>query len=270
MGRCNSLKTEIVFSIIYTIKNKGANMSVFTTIFFKKIYFIFGCILAICSSNTSVFAEKDISKDDKKTQVSSDEKRDVKQESKKESKIQENEVSKEKPKNESNLKEESKLNKETNKKADASDEETGAKKYKGKPKVIYMVFTDGPSTIERGFKAYFKEKNIPIQYIERDCAGPGNIKKCNRFVEEIKKIKPDLVYTWGTPAALAIAGKIDEPNKDKFLWDIPIISGIIADPIASKIVYDLKDTGRNLTGVNHIPDYDSQVSAMASYLPTKK
>jgi hypothetical protein len=42
------------------------------------------------------------------------------------------------------------------------------------------------------------------------------------------------------------------------------------NPIASKIVYDLKDTGRNLTGVNHIPDYDSQVSAMQSYLPTKK
>ena len=69
---------------------------------------------------------------------------------------------------------------------------------------------------------------------------------------------------------MAIAGTTDEPNKDKFLWDIPIVSGIIADPIASKIVYDLKDTGRNLTGVNHIPDYDSQVSAMQSYLPSKK
>lgn len=225
MGWCRPSKRKIVFNIMCKIKNKGADMSIFTAIFFEKKYFIYGCIIAICSLYSNSFAKEEVASN--KTEIKEDSNGPTKKES-------------------------------------------GAKNYIGKPKVVYMVFTDGPSTIEKGFKEYFNEKNIPIEYIERDCGGATNIKKCNRFVDEIKAIKPDLVYTYGTPAALAIAGTTDEPDKGKYLWDIPIISGIIANPIASKIVYDLKDTGRNLTGVNHIPDYDSQVSAMQSYLPTKK
>lgn len=232
------------------IGNKGANMSFFTAQSIKKNHLLLGCILTLISSTASVFAENEATKDDKKAQVATDKKSLTKPEG---------------------TKKEASETKQANQGVHPPvSTQNGPAAYTGKPKVIYMVLTDGPSTIEVGFKEYFAEKNIPIEYIVRDCGGTAKIKQCTRFVEEIKRLKPDLVYTYGTPAALAIAGKIDAPDKDKYLWDIPIVSGIIADPIASKIVYDLKDTGRNLTGVNHIPDYDSQVSAMQSYLPTKK
>jgi putative ABC transport system substrate-binding protein len=232
-------------------------MSVFTAIFFKRNHLILGCIFSIYSLNISVFAEANVSKEGKTTEVSSDETVDIKQTSTKEKpSVEKTELKRDSKAIENDL--------------PSDNKHKGAKQYVGKPKVVYMVFTDGPSEIETGFKEFFAEKKIPIDYIERDCGGATNIKKCNRFVDEIKTLKPDIVYTYGTPAALAIAGTTDEPNKEKYLWDIPIISGIIADPISSKIIYDLKDTGRNLTGVNHIPDYDSQVSAMQSYLPMKK
>jgi putative ABC transport system substrate-binding protein len=128
---------------------------------------------------------------------------------------------------------------------------------------IFMVLWSGETSIEKGFQAYFKEHDIKAEYIIRDCQGDNN--KCHALVKEIRETKPDLIYTWGTPAALAIAGTTDAKNKDEYVWDTPIVSTIVGNPIFSKIIYDLEKPGRNLTGVNHVPPYDAQLNSMLSY-----
>jgi putative ABC transport system substrate-binding protein len=149
----------------------------------------------------------------------------------------------------------------------ADPKRTTPKQDLGK-KVIYMVLWSGPTEIENGFKAYFKEHKIDAEYITRDCKGDS--KACHELVKEIKTLKPHLIYTWGTPAALAIAGTIDKPNSNEYVWDIPIVSTIVGNPIFSKIIYELNKPGRNLTGVNHVPPFEAQLSTMRSYLDFKK
>ncbi|MEI8295269.1 MAG: ABC transporter substrate-binding protein [Alphaproteobacteria bacterium] len=113
-----------------------------------------------------------------------------------------------------------------------------------------------------------ERQKIKATYVFRFCE--QNKKKCHGFVNEIKEAKPDLIFTWGTSACEAIAGTIDAPNKQEYIWDIPIISLIVTDPIKSKVIFDLKKTGRNVTGVNHVAPVTSHIEAMKSYLKDLK
>jgi putative ABC transport system substrate-binding protein len=134
---------------------------------------------------------------------------------------------------------------------------------------IYMVLWSGKTDLEKGFMAYLKEKKVKAEYIMRDCE--ADAAKCHAFVKEIKEMKPDLIYTWSTLAAESIAGKIDAPNKEEdYVWDIPIVSLIAADPVSSKIIYNMEKPGRNVTGVNHIPPIDAQIKSFLSYFQAKK
>lgn len=152
-----------------------------------------------------------------------------------------------------------------------------AKKIESKPAEktnqkfsIAMVLWSGPTAIEDGFKALFKERNINAEYTIYDCK--GDKKRCHDFVKEIKEKKHDLVYTWGTPAGVEIAGPYDAKDKEKeeYIWNIPIVSTIVTDPVFSKMIPSLDKPGRNLTGVNHIPPFDAQLNSMLAYMPFKK
>jgi len=134
---------------------------------------------------------------------------------------------------------------------------------------IYMVLWSGPTLIESGIKSYLEENKVDVDYIVRDCK--ADLKQCHALVKEIKEVKPDLIYTWGTPAALAVGGPIDAPNKEEeYVWDIPIVSTVMTNPVFSKLIYGFEKTGRNVTGVNHLPPPEAQVNTMLSYLPFTK
>ena len=132
-----------------------------------------------------------------------------------------------------------------------------------KPFKIFMVLWSGEDQLTKGFKDYLKRENIPTEYIIRNCAQDRN--KCREFLKEIKKEKPDLIFTWGTAICEEIAGKIDAPNKSDYIWDIPIVSLIVTDPIAAKLIYSLEKPGRNVTGVNHVAPVTSHLETMKTY-----
>jgi putative tryptophan/tyrosine transport system substrate-binding protein len=48
----------------------------------------------------------------------------------------------------------------------------------------------------------------------------------------IRKIKPDLIYSWGTPTTLLIAGTTKKP----IIQDVPIIFTTVAEPVKSELV----------------------------------
>lgn len=137
-----------------------------------------------------------------------------------------------------------------------------------RPFHIYMVLWSGEDLLSKGFKDYFKRRGIPATYTIRNC----NLdrKKCHALVGEIRTLKPDLIFTWGTPTCEEIGGKIDAPNKQDYIWDIPIVSLIVTDPIRSKLIYSLEKPGRNITGVNHVAPVSAHIEAIMTYKKTIK
>ena len=133
---------------------------------------------------------------------------------------------------------------------------------------IYMVTWRGVTDVERGFQNYLSERGIKTEYIVRDAGqDPG---KLPGFVAEIKRLRPDLVYTWGTTATLGIAGSVDDVDSTRHVTDIPIVFTLVAAPLGARLVKSAKASGRNLTGVSHVADIRAQLAAIRAYRPFRR
>jgi putative ABC transport system substrate-binding protein len=71
--------------------------------------------------------------------------------------------------------------------------------------------------------------------------GEGSIDKFERYARELVSTKVDLIWTSGTPAAMAV---------QKATASIPVVFALVGDPVYSKLVPNLTDPGANLTGMS--------------------
>jgi len=133
---------------------------------------------------------------------------------------------------------------------------------------IYRVTFRGPTEVEEGFADYLEAHDFAVDYIERDIA--RDPRRLPGLVEEIHALRPDLVYTWGTPVTLGIAGRWDEPPSPAHVVDIPVVFALVAAPVAAGIMPDLASSGRNVTGAVHVVPLETQIRAMQSYRPFKR
>ena len=138
----------------------------------------------------------------------------------------------------------------------------GQKKFR-----IYAITFRGMTDVERGFQDYFASKKIPVEIIWRDVARDNS--KIPGFVEEIRQLRPDLVYTWGTSVTLGVVGPYDAVDRTKHITDIPVVFTLVAAPVSAKIVANTESSKRNVTGVSVVASTDKQVNAMMSYRPFK-
>jgi putative ABC transport system substrate-binding protein len=83
------------------------------------------------------------------------------------------------------------------------------------------------------------------------------------FIAEARALKADLIYTWGTPVTLAVAGRYDDPVKP--VTDIPVVFTMVSSPIGAGIVKTLVSSGRNLTGACHVVPIAQQMTAIRTY-----
>ena len=143
----------------------------------------------------------------------------------------------------------------------------GLAQVPARPYRIYMITLRGPTDVERGFQDYFASRRIPVQYTFRDLNRDPS--RMPGFLEEIKRTRPDLVYTWGTPVTLGVVGTYDAYDPSTHITDIPVVFTLVAAPVLAKIVPDLKSSRRNVTGVFHVAPTEAQIRAMASYRPFK-
>jgi ABC-type uncharacterized transport system substrate-binding protein len=128
-----------------------------------------------------------------------------------------------------------------------------------RPYRIYMVTWRGMTDVERGFQSYLEQHGVPVQYTWRD-AGQNRARLAD-FQREVREMRPDLVYTWGTSATLGIAGTYEAPQ----LSGIPVVFALVADPAGSKIVPRLAGQGRDVTGVYHVAPVAAQLEAIRAY-----
>ncbi|MCF3935671.1 ABC transporter substrate-binding protein [Acuticoccus sp. M5D2P5] len=136
------------------------------------------------------------------------------------------------------------------------------------PYTIYQITYRGPTDVERGFRDYLEQRGIPVNIIERSAdLDPSRVAG---FVSEIREIKPDLVYTWGTPVTLAAFGRYDEADPDRFVSDIPGVFTMVSAPESSGVVPSRASSGRNITGTSHVVPPEPQLRAMEAYRPFKR
>lgn len=128
---------------------------------------------------------------------------------------------------------------------------------------IYAVNWRGKTQVEIGMEDHFGKQGIAVEFIWRDAAQTSA--RLEGFAEEIKELRPDLIYTWGTSATLGIVGAHDAADPQRYVTDIPLLFAMVADPVGVKVVTALKGQGRDITGVYHVAPMAAQIETMRTY-----
>lgn len=133
------------------------------------------------------------------------------------------------------------------------------------PYTIYRITYRGRTEVEQGFEDYLAANAVPVTFIDRDAA--RDTSRLPDFVAEIREMRPDLVYTWGTPVTLGVAGPHDAADASAYIRDIPVVFALVSAPVAARIVRSAERPGRNVTGAVHVVPPETQLRAMAAYRP---
>lgn len=141
--------------------------------------------------------------------------------------------------------------------------DSAARRYR-----ILMLLWRGETEVEAGFKAYIQEHNLPFDLIIRNA--DQNSANIPALVAEARQLKPDLVYTWGTPLTLGVIGPYDQADPARYLTDLPVVFTMVAYPLESRIVPQLASSGRNVTGTTHTIPAESQIKAIRAYRPMNR
>jgi putative ABC transport system substrate-binding protein len=128
---------------------------------------------------------------------------------------------------------------------------------------IAMVLPRAEENIEAGFREYLAKRGVTakfelVRFSGRAEDGPA-------LVAEVRKLSPDLIYSWGTGTTLALAGPHDTPRPQDFIRDRPIVFTEVTDPLGTKLLRQLDPPGRNVTGVSHVAPLQVQLNAMRGW-----
>ena len=127
--------------------------------------------------------------------------------------------------------------------------------------LVVMVTPRGKTIMETVFEADLNRRlggRARFMLIQPDVR---NKDEMAALPERIRKENPSLIYTWGTPTTVAVAGMYDRPA----ISDIPIVFAVVADPIRARLVADIRKPGRNVTGASHLAPLNIQINAIQSF-----
>ena len=135
----------------------------------------------------------------------------------------------------------------------------------GAPYRIFGVVWRGETEVEEGFRDYLTQRGIPFEMTVRNL----NLDRGNAppIVQEIKRVRPDLVYTWGTGTTTSIVGKVETDTPEDFVRDIPGVFTIVAYPKVANIVESFESPGRPVTGVAFLASVESHLRTIRAYRP---
>jgi len=137
--------------------------------------------------------------------------------------------------------------------------------------VIAMVLPRDEQEIEAGFKDYLRKRNVSVRYV--GIRYSGRPEDGPTLIEQVRKARPNLIYSWGTPTTLVLAGTHDKAGSaaaGATIRDIPIVFAEVTDPIGTRLLPALERPGRNVTGVSHVAPLTAQLKTMQAYRPVRK
>ena len=139
---------------------------------------------------------------------------------------------------------------------------------------IYVIVHRAGSGADAGFRDYLTANGVEADFIFRDMENDRS--RLPGYVEEIKALKPDLVYTQTTSVTRAVIGRLDDTDPERHVLDIPIVFAMVSYPVRSNLAPSDPDpdapmlSKRNLTGVRHTVSNPVRLNAMRSYMPNVK
>lgn len=140
------------------------------------------------------------------------------------------------------------------------------------PHTIAMVLPRENQNIEAGFTSYLQRQGVNARYISVHYSGLASDAPALR--KQVRAIQPDLIYAWGTPTTLALAGRFDQgigaDNADSPIRDIPIVFTEVSDPVGAGLIPSMAHPQRNVTGVSHIAPLQVQLNAARAYRSFQK
>jgi putative ABC transport system substrate-binding protein len=131
-----------------------------------------------------------------------------------------------------------------------------------------MILYRGETDVEKGFRDHFAGRLMPVEYLVRDVA--MDVARVREHVAEARAWQADLIYTWGTPVSLAVAGRIGAVDPAVHVADIPVVFTMVATPVACGLVPSLTSSGRNVTGTCHVVPVRQQLAAIRAYRPFRR
>jgi putative ABC transport system substrate-binding protein len=134
-----------------------------------------------------------------------------------------------------------------------------------RPYRIMMLLTRGWEEACDGFRDHFAARRIPVELIVRDIA--TDMRLVPGLVQEVRQVRPDLVYVWGTGLAVAALGPWDAVDPTKHITGVPVVFNIVTDPVGNRLIRSNTDPGRPVTGTEYIASVEVQIRAMARYRP---
>lgn len=137
-----------------------------------------------------------------------------------------------------------------------------------KPYRVVMVLWRGKTAAEQGFEEYLARRKVPVELTVLDCETDKS--RLPGFIEQIRTMRPDLVYTFGTTVTVAIAGTIAERDPARHITDIPIVFGLVATPVESGLIAAMGPSGTNLTGVCHLAPIEAQLQMIRSMVTLRR
>jgi putative tryptophan/tyrosine transport system substrate-binding protein len=133
----------------------------------------------------------------------------------------------------------------------------------GKPFRIYMILFRGETPVEVGFKDYFQSKGIAVEFIVRNV--DRDVNRVPELIREVRSMRPDLIYLWGTPVTVAVCGAMGKIDPQKHVTDIPIVFTMVSSPEGAGLIAKPGASGRNITGVSHVVPIKRQIDAIRAY-----
>jgi ABC-type uncharacterized transport system substrate-binding protein len=131
---------------------------------------------------------------------------------------------------------------------------------------VMLILFRGQTPAEQGFMEQLKQR-VPVEFIIRNVDGDRS--KMKDFVDEAKRARPDLIYTFGTTVTLDTVGGVGQFDANRHIGDIPVVFNIVADPVGARLATGFTTTGRNLTGVSHLVPMADQLKAMMRFKQVK-
>jgi putative ABC transport system substrate-binding protein len=136
-----------------------------------------------------------------------------------------------------------------------------------RPFRVALILWRGETDVERGMQDYLHRSGVPIDFSVRDLNQDKS--KLAGAVADMRAAKPDLVYVFGTDATLGIVGPVGG-DRQHYVTDIPVVFAAVGDPVSANIVTSLDHSGRNLTGVIHLPPAQVQFQALEDFFQPKR